>query len=89
MTFEELKAEAKRQGYYLTPVAKKYQPLVPCIFCGCNRRSRFLLKNPTPHNIIGMKCNGCGFTVTGGSETMLRNMWNKKMERGEDLLCRL
>ena len=38
MTLEELRAEAKRQGYNLVPIPKSKPKMLPCPVCGKARR---------------------------------------------------
>lgn len=73
MTFEELKAEADKQGYKLV-VYKKIEPFLPCT-CGCNRRTHwYSYKNG--ENNIRLCCNRCGKSASGKTEAEARRNWN-------------
>ena len=72
MTLDELKAEAKRQGYKLikdNPVPK----MLPCV-CGANRRAEWT-------NIRGKycyECMKCGRTSSwGDTRREARENWNR------------
>ena len=76
MTYEELKAEAKRQGYKLIK-DRPYVKFEPCT-CGCNRRTTHY------HYICGIRsvvyeCNKCGKEAEGASEREAKLNWNRKM----------
>ena len=71
MTHEELKAEAKAQGYNLIRINKP-ERLLPCK-CGCKRRSRWWTSNGN----ITLECLRCGFHVYGRNEADARKNWNK------------
>lgn len=73
MTLDELKAEAKRQGYGL----HKLQPYVPLLRCRCGRK-------PAWYRSIG---NHIKYACMCGKETEwcrsdkeARKVWNKMME---------
>jgi len=76
MTLEELKAEAKRQGYSLI----KYNPLpkmIPCV-CGNNKRYR-RWRNTDGDESVSIVCTKCGREIEGWSERETRIRWNKAM----------
>ena len=74
MTFEELKAEAKRQGYNLMPIHKRPK-LLPCT-CGCNRRGHLSkYEDGVWHD--GLRCKRCGKTAWGIGETEVIEAWNE------------
>lgn len=78
MTFEELKAEAKRQGYNLiknNPVEK----LLPCT-CGCNRRERWTAYSTDHSGHIKLVCERCGKYVYGKTEREVRHNWNEAIK---------
>ena len=73
MTLDELKAEAKKQGYGL----HQLQPYVPIRRCRCGRK---------PHRLMSIgghdmyKCD-CGLkTGWQRSDKEARKVWNKMME---------
>jgi len=74
MTYEELKAEATRQGYNLI---KKPERLLPCV-CGNKRREhisrydRDLLKW-----VRILRCSKCGLSVECNTEKEAISVWNK------------
>lgn len=76
MTVEELKIEAKKHGYYLQKATESYERLLPCCKCGVNRRAHFIPRNLTKYEKMGIRCEGCGFTVLGSSEYAIRKKWN-------------
>ena len=81
MTYEELKAEAKAQGYNLIKIKKKEQ-LLPCT-CGCQRRVHLSSYNfETRQEYIILRCYQCGKRAKGTSEADAVHEWNK-MIRGE------
>ena len=71
MTLDELKAEAKRQGYKLikdNPMPK----MLPCI-CGSKHRTLWLGADGWY-----FECDGCGRTAKPGrTERGARNEWNR------------
>lgn len=74
MTYEELKEEARRQGYMLRKEESKVR-LIPCV-CGCNRRTTWYEPN-------GMfyECKICTLrSPAGRSEREARKNWNKYIE---------
>lgn len=76
MTLDELKAEAKRQGYHLIPDGKR-EPLLPCV-CGCNRRETWYGSGDKAYTL---KCKVCGIEAAGARMRDARHNWNK-MIRG-------
>ena len=70
MTFDELKAEAKRQGYSLIK-KRPYIKRLPCK-CGCNEISLFYGSYKTFY-----RCDDCGFEVSAKNEYLLKEAWNK------------
>lgn len=90
MTFEELKEEAKRQGYRLVKEEKK-EPLLPCT-CGCKRRSSLLRKDWRPEGSIWMevlRCQRCDRSAEGETKKAARENWNKMIRAAmeEEELC--
>lgn len=86
MTFEELKEEAKRQGYRLVKEEKK-EPLLPCT-CGCKRRESLIKQVPAVVPGSGkseessiwveiLRCEQCGRTAEGLTKKEARANWNK------------
>lgn len=76
MTFDELKAEAKRQGYNLIKI-QKYIPLTPCV-CGAKRSVKVYC---TRFGNVCM-CSNCGkSTEEVKSARKARTAWNELMER--------
>lgn len=78
MTYEELKAEAKRQGYKLMKINADPK-LLPCT-CGWNKRDhifKFIQDRPT----YGLKCQNCGKIAVGYSEREAIKNWNKMIEK--------
>ena len=75
MTYEELKAEAKRQGYNLI----KYNPLPKILPCTCGRVSKFSrwFRGLYGDNEIAIYCPDCGRKVWGDNERDARERWNK------------
>jgi len=77
MTFEELKAEAKRQGYHLIKCRERIN-LLPCT-CGCNRRNHWS-KIKDNQTFAGLECIRCGRKVWGKDTLDARKNWNKVIE---------
>ena len=79
MTLEELKAEAKKQGYNLI----KYNPLPKIKPCTCGRKKYF----KRMYNIawegrergenVAICCPDCGRMMWGVNEREARERWNK------------
>ena len=82
MTFEELKAEAKNQGYKLikdTP----YEKFLPCK-CGHNRRERHCgFYVGSGYAYVRYVCMKCGCYVEGKTEKEAKHNWNEKMKESE------
>lgn len=84
MTFEELKAEAKRQGYNLTKIPERIT-FTPCI-CGHNRRGMWYSTKGLGRKY---KCNNCGFEGGWGKTNKEAKLaWNDaiknyKEDKGE------
>ena len=77
MTFEELKREAKAQGYHLI----KSQPHIkfePCI-CGCNRREHWT-KWTGVESLIMLRCAKCGREASGKTEKDAKLNWNSMIQ---------
>lgn len=76
MTFEELKEEAKRQGYKLIKIIPK-ETFLPCV-CGCNKRTWWI--NPWDETKY-VECQKCGLKTEGVSTSCSDNevikQWNK------------
>ena len=79
MTFEELKAEAKRQGYHLVP-DKPYEKIKPCK-CGNNQREHVHRYSKYDDLEYGLRCKKCGFTVWTFTENALRKEWNAEVTK--------
>lgn len=77
MTFEELKAEAKAQGYSLMKI-QPHVKLEPC-FCGCNRRQHMSRWTGTEALTI-LRCTKCGREASGRSEQEARENWNRMIQ---------
>ena len=80
MTFEELKEEAKRQGYKLIKDTG-YIKFKPCI-CGCDRRSLVSTINLTT-GISGefYECTNCSMRgPIGKNEKEAKRLWNEMIE---------
>ncbi len=75
MTYEELKAEAKKQGHNISKV-EPYVRLLPCT-CGSNYRRRY---RGTYDGTYVLVCIKCGKEARGKSERDVRVNWNKMME---------
>lgn len=73
MTYEELKAEAKKQGYRLVAVPK-VEKLLPCT-CGATRRWHKYQWDGKP--VYSLTCYKCGRTVKGSSEEEVKKNWNE------------
>lgn len=80
MTLEELKAEAKKQGYKLIKIQTR-EKLLPCT-CGCNRRTHWGNINGE----VSLHCERCFKAARGKSEAEARRNWNemirKELENG-------
>lgn len=76
MTYEELKAEAKAQGYNLVKIPPKV-PFMQCV-CGRGRRSVGLWHSPMGQFF---KCDYCGFSGGyGKNERKAKIAWNQAIE---------
>lgn len=75
MTFEELKAEAKRQGYNLIK-QPTYIPLKPCV-CGA-KRSVKMFYSTTGQGYMCLKCRRESERCKTKNEARLS--WNKRIE---------
>ena len=73
MTLEELKAEAKRQGFNLMPIKKK-ESLLPCT-CGCKSREHWSRFEDGIH-YEGLRCKKCGKEAWGIGDNGARKAWN-------------
>lgn len=76
MTFEELKAEATRQGYNLVKMKPK-ERFLPCT-CGCNQRTHWF---STVYDSITLECKRCEFKVSGKSEADAKRNWNIEIRK--------
>lgn len=80
MTFEELKAEARAQGFKLIPVKEK-EKLLPCT-CGSKRREHW--SRWTGDRLeITLCCSRCGKRASGTTEAEARHNWNDMIMREE------
>lgn len=75
MTLEELKAEAKRQGYNLIKIPVR-EKLLPCT-CGYNRRSHWENINGE----VSLYCEKCFKKATGKTEKEARRNWNEMIRK--------
>ena len=74
MTFEELRTEAKAQGYTLMPI-KRNEKFLPCT-CGSKRREHW--SRWTGSGIeITLACMRCGKRVSGATEAEAKHNWNE------------
>nr|DAI22733.1 MAG TPA: hypothetical protein [Caudoviricetes sp.] len=83
MTFEELKTEAKKQGYKLVK-AKPSVKFLPCI-CGGKRRewwSRMNINFKEERSVVCLKC-GLRSPWIVGSDNALKTAWNNMIIRFE------
>ena len=80
MTLEELKAEAKKQGYSLVK-RPTYVPLKKC----CNCQSKSHLRQFNDGFWKYWKCVKCGLTARGSStDKKARENWNVAVQGGTD-----
>ena len=75
MTLKELRAEAKTHGYRLIPIQRPVK-MLPCK-CGYKSRARYY----SAGGFVTVKCNNCGFSVTGRTEANARLNWNKAINK--------
>lgn len=76
MTFEELRIEAKKQGYNLTPI-RKYERLKPCK-CGRKYATLWILGGYNPDGDRFYKCPYCGLKgPIGRNGEDAKRKWNK------------
>ena len=80
MTLEELKIEAKNQGYKLIKDTQ-YEKFLPCRRCGLNRRERHC-GFVNGDSYVRYVCIKCGYYVEGKTENEAKHNWNEKM-RGD------
>lgn len=81
MTFEELKAEAKKHGYKLTK-EYPYVRLLPCV-CGHKRIGSYMIygKSKTPYS---RKCYQCGFaSEPAKTKHEAKLKWNECVENAK------
>ena len=78
MTLEELKVEAKNQGYKLIKDTT-YEKFLPCKKCGHNRRKKRYGFYKSSSSIIYV-CMKCGYYVDGKNEKEAKHNWNEKMK---------
>lgn len=77
MTFEELKAEADKQGYNLL----KKQEKVKLLDCTCGGKRRFhWSKIKDWQTYEGLECEKCGKKVWAKTELEAKKAWNKLIE---------
>ena len=77
MTFEELKAEATKQGYVLIKRQERVN-LLDCTCGGKKRRSWSKIKDNK--TFAGLECIRCGKMVWGEDTLDARIKWNKMIE---------
>lgn len=83
MTLEELKEEAKQQGYALIKI-KKREKLLPCT-CGSNRRQHWHgvdIKSGRPFEEL--VCYKCKRRVRGYSKEEAISNWNEMIKKEEN-----
>lgn len=78
LTFEELQAEAERQGFKLIR-KRPYIEFVPCE-CGFNYRN---LIHDTNNNQVIWECCLCGKRVSGKNQVDAKINWNRIMSGRE------
>lgn len=97
MTLEELKTEAKRQGYNLIPIPKPKPKMMPCPVCGATGidgvnglavlRGRVeSLDGRPPIYFKLVECSSCGFcgpNVIGDSDEDAIIGWNQYLTNGK------
>ena len=94
MTFEELKAEAKRQGYNLIKIPPKMPKLKRCPICGYFPRVRYegdlvYVSCPSRKCLMSPVVNrrakdGIGLIISKiDAEYDARNAWNEMIIKGE------
>ena len=76
MEFEELKAEAKRQGYNLIKI--RNVKLLPCT-CGSNRREHWYMYRDGIR-FKGLICHKCGKEALGKTEIEAKENWNRMIK---------
>ena len=80
MTFEELKAEAKRQGYNLIKMSK-YPTIVKCPVCN-KKPERWSRYNAQTHEeTYIVRCPICNHKEEAKKKTWAVNQWNSWAER--------
>ena len=84
MTFEELKEEAERQGYYLS---KKQERLVKLLPCSCGRKRPSIIRNGCRK--YNARC-GCGKEtgwITSTFKTS-KEIQNEVRAKWNDIACK-
>ena len=77
MTLEELKAEAKAQGYRLMPIV----PYIKLLPCKCGRKKPTEWYRADGSNLTFFKCCECGLSAPGAkTEREARKNWNAMVE---------
>lgn len=77
MTFEELKAEAEKQGYSLMKKQPPLPKMEPCL-CGRKRISIWQRRNPKEYRA---SCPNCGLGEEdewSSTERRAREVWNER-----------
>lgn len=77
MTYEELREEAKRQGYRLVALDTR-EKLLPCT-CGNKRRTHFDTWEGGKW-IYMLTCTKCGKTAKGHSVSEVNRNWNEMIK---------
>ena len=77
MTLEELKKEAKKQGYYVMKPTSIYTKFLPCT-CGYNKRTEVHAEDTFA---IAYKCKKCGLQSEFREKAeWARQAWNEMIE---------
>lgn len=81
MTLDELKKEAKKQGYYVMKPSTNYTKFLPCT-CGYKKRTELHAENSY---MIAYQCKRCGLqSEFRPSAEEARIAWNELIERSAD-----
>ena len=79
MTFEELKAEAKKQGYNLVKIPERIT-LLPCPICGSKRTEQWF-----DHFGTFRKCQSCNFRGdNANTDRKAKKKWNEAVIEYEE-----
>lgn len=76
MTLDELKAEAKKRGYYLMKI-QPYAKLLPCPVCGSKRTQEWIV-GKNGYSNYKRECSRCDFSaIEGVTKLEAREKWNE------------